>query len=203
MSARSYLVLGLALLACGDGASGSSGVARRLDECGLLRGGELNLSAHGDIEACIAACRVNASCRELKERYCEREASEKLLSCEAACFSPTACASGRGFYTALQRCDGAPDCDDGSDEDACEDAVSPPRFCASSGERIWRLQLCNGYEDCEDGSDELNCPDKEEQFVCTRIPQRVPKSKVCDLEPDCLDNSDESTAQGCAQLICR
>jgi hypothetical protein len=202
MSSRYFLALGLVFLGCGDDAPGASqAVANRLDQCGLLRAGELNLD-RGEIPACISSCRVNASCKELEELYCELEASEKLLECEAACFVSTPCASGRGGFTALQRCDGERACDDGTDEENCSDVESPPRYCLSSGERIWALQVCNGKVDCEDGTDEDDCLAKEELFLCRRIPQRVPKRRVCDLQPDCLDGSDESVAEGCAQLIC-
>lgn len=203
MSARHVFALGLLLLACHDDAKRSpAGVVGRLDECGLLREGDLNLKARGEVSACLAECRGKASCEELEERFCTGEVTGKLLACEAACFISTPCESGEGSFTALQLCDGTPDCEDRSDESDCAQAGTYPRYCEDSGERIWRLQVCNGVADCEDGTDERDCPDREEQFLCTRFPQRVPKSAVCDLEPDCLDGTDESAQQGCAQLIC-
>jgi hypothetical protein len=204
MSRGHFLAFGLLLLACHDDAPRSAAsVARRLDQCGLLRGGDLNLGGRGEIGECLSECRAEASCRELEARFCEGEVTGRLLACEAACFISAPCATGAGSFTALELCDGVDDCVDGSDEGDCQMASADPRYCEDSGERIWKLQVCNGTPDCEDGTDERDCPDMAELFVCTRFPQRVPKSAVCDLQPDCLDGSDESAQQGCAQLICR
>ena len=203
MSVRTLLALALALLGCrDDGQGASAAVASRLDQCGLLRAGDLHLP-DGDLSACVTQCQVDASCQELKGRYCDLEPSPSLLACEASCLVLTSCASGAGHYTLLQRCDGQSECEDGSDEEDCTTGDWPPRYCESTGARIWVLQRCNGVADCEDGTDERDCPAKEEQFLCKRIPQRIPRSRVCDLEVDCFDRSDESAAEGCAQLICR
>lgn len=204
-SAGQLLACGLLLGACGGSEGAGSGVVLggRLRECGLLGPGELRPRDRSELSACIAQCRVEASCDELATRYCSQAPSGQLLSCEAGCFAPLDCASGTGSYTLVERCDGRRQCEDGSDERGCGSVQEPPRYCESGGERIWTFQLCNGIRDCKDGTDEDGCPLELEQFVCKgSIPQRVLKSQVCDLVADCLDGSDESAQQGCAQLSC-
>ena len=103
------------------------------------------------------------------------------------------------------KCDGIPDCDDGSDELGCPSVApnqcSDKQFkCKKSGICIPQGWYCDGTSDCEDNSDEpsscgsVDCADN--YFKCNNK-KCIFKSYVCDGEDDCGDGSDESTEHGC------
>jgi hypothetical protein len=197
------LPLLLLFAACLDNDGGPGWVAARLRGCGLLGNGLVYANARSELDTCLLQCRQEASCAELRTRYCKQTSTGQLLDCESECLAPIACDSHKRSYTLLERCDGEHQCRDGSDEQGCRGFEQAPGYCGS-GERIWTYQRCNGVEDCKDHSDELGCPDERDQFVCKgKVPQRVPRSRVCDLVDDCVDGSDESATLGCAQLSCR
>uniref|UniRef100_A0A673XLF5 Low density lipoprotein receptor-related protein 8, apolipoprotein e receptor n=1 Tax=Salmo trutta TaxID=8032 RepID=A0A673XLF5_SALTR len=106
------------------------------------------------------------------------------------------------------RCDGEPECADGSDEaDAtCSRQMCPPeKFnCGDSASKCvsssWR---CDGERDCENGADEDQCsadtkacPAKD--FQC-RNRKCVAPVFVCDGDDDCGDGSDE---EKCSTRTC-
>uniref|UniRef100_A0A3B4A8F0 EGF-like domain-containing protein n=1 Tax=Periophthalmus magnuspinnatus TaxID=409849 RepID=A0A3B4A8F0_9GOBI len=117
-----------------------------------------------------------------------------------------ACKNGQ-CVPARWRCDGEPECADGSDEaDAiCSRQTCPPeKFdCGGVASKCVSLSWrCDGERDCENGADEEQCaaacPSKD--FAC-RNGKCVSQIFVCDGDDDCGDSSDEEkcSAPTCGQ----
>uniref|UniRef100_A0A668A7Z4 Low density lipoprotein receptor-related protein 8, apolipoprotein e receptor n=1 Tax=Myripristis murdjan TaxID=586833 RepID=A0A668A7Z4_9TELE len=106
-----------------------------------------------------------------------------------------ACKNGQ-CVPARWRCDGEPECADGSDEaDAtCSRQTCPPeKFdCGGAASKCVSLSWrCDGERDCENGADEEQCaacPSKD--FQCRNGKCMAP-IYVCDGDDDCGDGSDE------------
>ena len=113
------------------------------------------------------------------------------------------CASGECVHLSL-RCNGRPDCQDGSDE-ACGCSM----FCSGPREFLCHDNLCvtgpvssprcDGSTQCSDGSDEFSCP----AAFCPAGEWRcetghcIPAVHRCDGTSQCPDMSDEVGCRSC------
>jgi hypothetical protein len=92
------------------------------------------------------------------------------------------------------RCDGEPDCQDGTDEAGC--TITGAYKCRNVNERIGFEALCDGKADCSDGSDEL--PDCTPKLSCDDL--GIPIWGYCNGRTDCPAGEDEPA--GCAVRRC-
>ncbi|CAH8680730.1 unnamed protein product [Schistosoma rodhaini] len=116
------------------------------------------------------------------------------------------CRSGQ-CLPAGRFCDGARDCDDGSDEDPKMCNICDPlsRKCEyyQGREPIKSTFMvhwtCDGESDCGNGFDESNCEARasercqDRMFNCKRDGRQIPMAFVCDKDRDCSDGEDELT----------
>jgi low density lipoprotein-related protein 2 len=124
------------------------------------------------------------------------------ITCSANQFK---CADLRQCIEENYKCDGIPDCNDGSDELGCP-SVEPNQCneekhfrCKTSGICIPIAWHCDGSNDCDDHSDEqecgsITCPNN---FFKCKNGKCVFKAYVCNGADDCGDNSDESHEHAC------
>ncbi|XP_069955105.1 vitellogenin receptor Yl [Cherax quadricarinatus] len=108
-------------------------------------------------------------------------------------------------------CDGAIDCDDGTDEVNCPKMKCVDQFsCTDSGRCVPVSWQCDGDLDCLDGSDESECPQdsvcrlQRGEFKCQNSSTCLNVKQVCNGSPDCSNGDDEGPAcdNSCPEKEC-
>jgi hypothetical protein len=167
--------------------------------CGILSEGKIPcVDFYDAAEPCEIDCMERATCADIVGYYCAT-GTKALATCYSSCVGlpPLDCGDGSKI-PGSGRCNGDPECADGSDEVGCDSSIG--RYKCRNVDQIIPLEkLCDGTKDCSDSSDEnAECAPRACQV--NGVNTQVPFFATCDGTPDCDDASDEPA--DCAVRTC-
>ena len=191
----------------GTGVAGSGSGAKSYCEtlrakersCGILGEGKTACADFYDAaEPCEIDCMERATCADIIGYYCAT-GTTALGTCYSSCvgLAPLDCGDGSKI-PGWGRCNGVPECEDGSDEVGCDSSTSRYK-CRNVDQFIALEKLCDGTKDCSDSSDE-NAECTERTCKVDGVNTQVPFFTTCDGTSDCDDASDEPA--DCAVRSC-
>uniref|UniRef100_A0A2C9JLT8 VWFD domain-containing protein n=1 Tax=Biomphalaria glabrata TaxID=6526 RepID=A0A2C9JLT8_BIOGL len=95
------------------------------------------------------------------------------------------------------KCNGVPECIDGSDEFECIDVCEG--YLCKNGQCISNTSVCDNKIDCLDNSDEALCDQKcdENEYKCPESQFCINQDYLCDGEKDCWYGEDEDNCTVC------
>ncbi|KAL3861153.1 hypothetical protein ACJMK2_007220 [Sinanodonta woodiana] len=176
-------------IGCGNDINATTTVATiRIPEEGVVIENTSDESDYNDVTTTVSTILR----KQTDEKTMQTSTKKPVVSCRGDQFQ---CADGN-CVEARMKCDGTPQCEDGSDEQNC--ACAQGFFRCNDGNCVPDRLRCDGIPQCKDGSDEIQCEPVVscigDQFQCADG-NCVEARMKCDGTPQCEDGSDEQNCR--------